>query len=164
MKAFRCKCEDDFRKFLIDFEVGKRFIKPKQTDKFTFHIPSTLKETLTEMNPESDIKAMIASKPKYNKKINVFGDKLRIDAQMAKALFDESCSKIIYHMQELFQYPILKDVSSILLVGSYAMSPMLEFAVREAFKFPHREVIVPQNAEFAVLKGAVMYGHQQTSS
>lgn len=163
MKAFLSKCEDDFHKFLTNFEIRKfKQISPKLTGKFTLDIPSTLKETFTEMNPESDINEMIASKPKYNERVIFVANKLQIDVEKAKALFDESCSKIIYHMQELFLYPTLKDVSSILLVGSYAMSPMLQFAVREAFKYPQREVFVPQDAETTALKGAVIYGHQKS--
>lgn len=164
MRAFLSECEDDFHKFLTDFEIWKRQISPKLTGKFPLIIPPTLGETFTEMNPESDINEMIASKPKYNKRVSFVADKLNIDVEIAKALFDESCSKIIYHMRELFLYPTLKDVSSILLVGSYAMSPMLQFAVREAFKYPHREVFVPKDAETTALKGAVIYGHQQIFS
>lgn len=164
MKAFLSEFEDDFHKFLAYFEMRKRLLSPKRTGKFTLSIPSSLIETFTEMNPESDINEMIASKPKYNERVIFVADKLQIDVEIAKALFDESCSKIIYHMQELFLYPTLKDVSSILLVGSYAMSPMLQFAVREAFKYPHREMFVPQDAETTALMGAVIYGQQQIFS
>ena len=81
-----------------------------------------------------------------------------MDAQLTKALFDESCKKIVDHMHQLFRHPSVKDVSSILLVGGFAESPMLQEAVKEAFS--ELKVIVPQDAGLAVLKGAVLYGHQ----
>lgn len=160
MKAFLSDHKDDFLQIMSNFEYKKRFIYPEQTKKFKIKVPrKKLENAVLEMNPESDINTLIASKSKYHSKLTFVADKLLIDAQIAQALFDESCSEIIYHMQELFLYPILKDVSSILLVGSYAMSLMLKSALCEAFKYPHREVFVPHGAEIAALGGAVIYGH-----
>lgn len=159
MKAFLSMCEYDFNEMLSDIDDKKRLMCPDQTNIITFRIPISLSEMYAEMNPGCNIKTRISSLPKYKNKLRWLGDKLRIDAQIAKALFDESCNKIIYHMQELFLYPNLKDVSSILLVGSYATSPMLQFVVRGAFKYPDREVFVPNAAEHTALLGAVMYGH-----
>ena len=73
-----------------------------------------------------------------------------MDAQLTKALFDESCKKIVDHMHQLFRHPSVKDVSSILLVGGFAESPMLQEAVKEAFS--ELKVIVPQDAGLAVLR------------
>ena len=81
-----------------------------------------------------------------------------MEANLTKALFDESCKKIVDHMHQLFKLPNVKDVYFILLVGGFAESPMLQEAVREAFR--DKKVIVPQDAGLAVLKGAVLYGHQ----
>ena len=78
-----------------------------------------------------------------------------MEAQLTKSLFDESCKKLVDHFHPLFTLPNVKDVSSILLVGGFAESPMLQEAVREAFR--NKKVIVPQEAGLAVLKGAVLY-------
>lgn len=113
------------------------------------------------MNPECDIETRISSLPKYENKLTLVGVKLRIDAQLAKSIFFyESCSKIVYHLQELFLYPTLRDVSSILLAGSYAECPMFQSALTEAFKSPHREVFTPDKFAIPGLCGAVLYGHQ----
>ena len=81
-----------------------------------------------------------------------------MEANLAKALFDESCKKILDHLHQLFSLPNVKDVTSILLVGGFAESPMLQETVRDAFR--NKKVIVPQDAGLAVLKGAVLYGHE----
>lgn len=165
MKVFLSDYKDDFLEMMNDFEERRNFIYPEQTYKFSMKAPiESLQNSILKMNPESGIRTITLSNPKYHKKVVLCGDKLRIDAQMAKALFDASCNKIIYHMQELFLYPTLRDVSCILLVGSYAKSPMLKFALSEAFKKPHREVFVPEEHENAAFKGAVIYGHQQLES
>lgn len=165
MKVFLSDYKDDFLEMMNDFEERRNFIYPEQTYKFSIKAPiESLQNSILKMNPESGIRTITLSNRKYHKKVVLCGDKLRIDAQMAKALFDASCNKIIYHMQELFLYPTLRDVSCILLVGSYAKSPMLKFALSEAFKKPHREVFVPEEHENAAVKGAVIYGHQQLES
>lgn len=163
MKAFITEYEYDVHCFLNDLEAKKRVIYPKTTGKITInHTPMELLETyLVEMNQECDIKTRISSLPKYKNKLFWVGDKLRVDAQLAKSIFFyESCSKIVYHLQELFLYPTLRDVSSILLAGSYAECPMVQTALTEAFKSPHREVFSPDMSTMVGWCGAVMYGHQ----
>lgn len=160
MKAFITECEDDFNEFLHQFEIKKRAIHPETTGKITIITPPSLFETYLEMNPECNINTRISSLPKYKNKLNWTEDKIRIEAQLAKSIFYESCSKIVYHLQELFLYPTLRDVSSILLAGSYAELPMLQSALKEAFKSPHREVFSLRMFTMPGLCGAVMYGHQ----
>lgn len=158
MEAFGSIHKYDFLEFLTDFEVKKRTIHPKLAEKVTFKVPISLLETYRETNPGNNIKTAITSKSKYKNKLTWTGDKLRMDAEITKALFDESCKKIVDHLKQLFRHSAVKDVSSILLVGGFAESPMLQVAIKEAFK--NKKVIVPQDAGLAVLKGAVLYGHK----
>lgn len=160
MKAFITECEYEFLCFLNHLERKKKTICPEETGKITIQTPITLLETYLKMNQECDIMTRISSLPKYKNKLTWIGDKIQIDAQLAKSIFNESCSKIVYHLQELFLYPTLRDVSSILLAGSYAELPMLQSALTEAFKSPHREVFSPDMFTVAGLCGAVMYGYQ----
>lgn len=158
MEAFGSIHKYDFLEFLTDFEVKKRTIHPKLAEKVTFKVPISLLETYRETNPGSNIKTAITSKSEYKNKLTWTGDKLRMDAEITKALFDESCKKIVDHLKQIFRHSAVKDVSTILLVGGFAESPMLQIALKEAFKT--KKVIVPQDAGLAVLKGAVLYGHE----
>ena len=158
IEAFTTDHKYDYLELLTDFEVKKRTINPNLAEKVTFKVPITLLETFREMNPGSNLKTVVTSNARYKNQLNWTGDKLRMEAQLTKALFDESCKKIVDHMHQLFRHPSVKDVSSILLVGGFAESPMLQEAVKEAFR--NKNVIVPQDAGLAVLKGAVLYGHQ----
>ena len=141
-----------------DFEVKKRTIQPNLTEKLTFKVPTTLLQTSHEMQPGSNIKDVVTSNVRFKNQLTWTGDKPRMEAQLTKSLFDESCKKILDHMHQFFRHPSVNDVSSILLVGGFAESPMLQEAVREAFS--ELKIIVPQDAGLAVLKGAVLYGHQ----
>lgn len=53
-----------------------------------------------------------------------------MDAELTKTFFDESCMKIVDHLKQLFRHSAVKDVSTILLVGGFAESPMLQTAYR----------------------------------
>lgn len=90
MEAFSSIHKYDFLEFLREFEVKKRTITPKLTEKVTFKVPINLLETFRNTNPGGDIKTAITSKPKYKNKLTWTGDKLRMDAELTKALFDKS--------------------------------------------------------------------------
>ncbi|KAH3822080.1 hypothetical protein DPMN_123850 [Dreissena polymorpha] len=51
----------------------------------------------------------------------------------------------------------MSDVETILMVGGYSESPILQEAIKK--KFPNIKIIVPPDAGLAVIKGAVIVGH-----
>lgn len=159
MKKFSSKYKADFIDLLEYFKFGRKKIRPDldHTCRVTVQLPYTLLDTFSEMNLEMDINSIIESKPKYKNQLTLVSNKLRMGSKIAKALFEKSSNKIIYHMQELFSYPTLKDVSRILLVGNFTESPMLQCAIRKAFS--DKKVIVPEVATIAVPSGAVLCGH-----
>ncbi|XP_078325396.1 heat shock 70 kDa protein 12A-like [Crassostrea virginica] len=158
IETFTSDHKYDYLDLLRDFEIKKRTIQPSLSEKVTFKVPINLLETFRELNPGSNIKTVVTSNARYKNQLTWTGDKIRMEANLTKTLFDESCKKIVDHMHQLFRHPSVKDVSSILLVGGFAESPMLQEAVKEAFR--NKKVIVPQDAGLAVLKGAVLYGHE----
>lgn len=158
MEAFRSDFSDSFDDLMRDFDNTKETLRADKRSHIAFRLQSALFDTFNNINPEGDINRTIKSKPKYKNQITLSMGKLRVGAHIAKALFEESCNKIIYHMQELFRYPNLTNVSFILLVGGYGGSNMLQDAIGNAFR--DKRLIVPYDAKYAVLKGAVLYGHR----
>lgn len=157
MKAFSSNNKYDFLGLLGDFEAKKRTIFPEMNEKIIFRVPASLSETFENMNSKSKIKDVLG-RSNYKNKLTWTGDKIRMEADMVKTLFDGSCKYIVDHLKELFLHSAVRDVSSILLVGGFAESPMLQSAIRVAFKT--KNVIIPKEAGLAVLKGAVMCGHE----
>lgn len=138
------------------FEVKKRKCYPDSTNQVIFTIPATLREIYCKKHPSNTNKNEVVLSTRL--KVEWIRDKMIFEAALIKSLFDESCKKIIDHMHRLFELSSLKDVSSILLVGGFAESQVLQEAIQDAFQ--HKKVIIPQDAGLAVLKGAVLYGHQ----
>uniref|UniRef100_K1QN76 Heat shock 70 kDa protein 12A n=1 Tax=Magallana gigas TaxID=29159 RepID=K1QN76_MAGGI len=142
-----------------EFEMAKRTIKPNSDGKFNVRIPSQIGETYTIVNCGRELKSEKTVFTKYEKHMAVSfsGDKLRLKSKDAEDFFAESITKIADHLSELIQQNDGKDISTIILVGGYAESPMLIERIKS--KFSHMRVIIPTEAAWSILLGAVIFGH-----
>lgn len=158
MERFREDHKDDYIDLLREFEIKKRTVQPDLESKVTFRIPITLHELNRDMN-NSEIREAVREKPKVTGKVTFAGDKMRVDAQVVKSLFENTNNIIIQHVKDILQTPVAQSISSVLMVGGFSESPMLRHAVEAAF--PRLRVITPNEAGLAVLKGAVIFGHDR---
>ena len=89
----------------------------------------------------------------------VNGD-LVIGPDKIKSLFDETCSQTVKHVKRLLEKIIaLEGVKYIVLVGGYGNSTFLEDACTKTFG-DKRKVLMPLNAQTAIMEGAVLFGHK----
>lgn len=157
--------KDDFKADNLDFhkelETKKRTIKPESNSKTTIKLPDSLVTTFEEETGEK-MKEVIQQTQFYNAhKMTWHTDKLRMEAGLFKELFREPINMLVEHLQQLMSEDNLSDVSTLLMVGGFSESPIMQDAIMKAF--PARRVIVPVDAGLAVLKGAVLFGHQSNS-
>lgn len=155
-KEFQDKSTADVIDLYREFETKKRNIKKDKAGKETLKIPVSLGEAYKVMNGK-EIKEMIASHPTYKGKVTWVGDKLRIEADLMRDLFKESVDSTVRHMKDLFSEPASRGTDTILLVGGFSESPMLQDAIES--NFSKKRLIIPEEAGLAVLKGAVLFGH-----
>ena len=148
----------DMLELFRDFEVKKRTITPETKDKMTFKVPISLNETFQKYNKKKNIKDVLPKMEKYKGKVAWLGDKMRLDANLAKGLFSESIGHIVDHLEELAENDDVDEAQYILMVGGYSESPMLRNAVMQAF--PDKKIVVPCEAGLSVLKGATIFGHE----
>ncbi|XP_045202781.2 heat shock 70 kDa protein 12B-like [Mercenaria mercenaria] len=156
MARFREDHKDDYIDLLREFEVKKRTVQPDMDSKVTFKIPISLHELYREIQ-NGEIREAVRNTPDLSGKVTFAGDKMRVDAEMVKSLFDKTGGTITQHIGSILRLSVAEGVSSILMVGGFSESPMLRNAVQNAF--PNVRVIVPHEAGLAVLKGAVIFGH-----
>lgn len=156
MDNFQATKMMDYIDLFREFEVKKRTFKDEMTSKINFKVPYALTEDFREAR-KMDIKEHLQSKPKYKNKIIWIGDKLRMEPEVAKGLFKEACEKAAEHMRELFKMDQVRDIPTILMVGGFSESPLLQSIIRSTL--PDKKVIIPADAGLAVLKGAVIFGH-----
>ena len=137
-------------------ETKKRNITNDTEGKVTLKVPVSLIQSFEKETGE-EIKEVIKQMA-YAGKMTWVGDKLRMDANLFRALFNDPKTNLVNHVKSLMTKGPLRDVSTILMVGGFSESPIMQSAIKDAF--PGKKVVVPDEAGLAVLKGAVMYGHQ----
>lgn len=157
------KFKDDFKADDLDIhrelEIKKRTIMSESNSKTAIKLPYSLVTTCEEETGEK-INEVI-QQTQYANKMTWQKDKLKMEAGLFQELFREPINMLVEHLQQLMSEDNLSDVSTILMVGRFSESPIMQDAIMKAF--PAKRVIVPVDAGLAVLKGAVLFGHQSNS-
>ncbi|KAL4232760.1 Heat shock 70 kDa protein 12A [Mactra antiquata] len=148
---------EDYIELFREFEVKKRTFKKNMTETITIKVPAALGDAFSRQHKGKTLEAHIKTKPKYKDHVRWSGDKLRIEPVIAKNLFKDACDNIESHLKSLFEEDLVKDVSTILMVGGFSESAMLQSMLKE--QFPKKKIIIPTDPGLAVLKGAVIFGH-----
>ena len=153
MHKFRTEFVAEDRELRTKFEIKKKTIGQGSED-VTIQL-LRLKLIHEELNLDP-IEEKIQEK--YQNDVKWTRDKLRFSANTAKSLFGNSTQYITELMKNLFKCRIVEGVKVILMVGGYSKSPLLQECIKSAF--PSIRVIIPNGTEIAVVKGAVLYGHE----
>ncbi|XP_060608504.1 heat shock 70 kDa protein 12A-like [Ruditapes philippinarum] len=136
-----------------EIESKTRTLKTYSTGKVTFRFPDSLPNTFKEINHESIQQAIERSQ--YKGRITWLSDKIRIDKEIVKTLFKPCTDRIVGLVNLLLKEPGVQGTSIFLIV---AKAQIVQKAIKKAF--PTVNVIIPKEPDLAVLKGAVIYGHQ----
>ncbi|ELT96722.1 hypothetical protein CAPTEDRAFT_196633 [Capitella teleta] len=142
-------------KLMITFDHKKKTIKNEESDKLNIEIPYSMHEIAWEVTERKLIDIVNNQRipgVKCNKRM------LIIDHDIIQDLFRNPVQEIVDHMRKLMRLPQLKNVSTILMVGGFSESPILQAAVKEAFG-KRVKVLIPDDASLCVLHGAVAFGH-----
>ena len=145
----------DFVDMCREFELKKRCFSGKEKQ-ITIKIPMSLKETFEEETEESI--QDVLSQSSYPGKMKWTGNKLRINSDLFATLFDVVTKNIVEHLSNLLREPEVKGTTNIIMVGEFSESSIIQAKVKEAF--PDMTVIIPIEAGLSVLKGAVIFGHE----
>ncbi|KAL3831483.1 hypothetical protein ACJMK2_023224 [Sinanodonta woodiana] len=153
VSSFTQKNKTDELDLRREFELKKRKFAGK--DKMIFKGLSTISKMLEENGQtlEQTLSGTIYEGHVMHKR-----DKVHIPGTLMSKLFQDVKTKIIQHMREVLTQH--SNVNIILMVGGFSESKVIKTAVTEAF--PHKTVIIPEEARLAVVKGAVMYGHNNS--
>lgn len=157
IERYRQKFPEDYLKLIMNFEIKKRYCQKGQGSLhsvITLTIPFSFNQECLKMLG-TDLATMI-SKFKFRDHMIWRTGKLRIKIKFFETFFKPACNEIIKHVKELFQSTKMKDVNKILMVGGFSESYILQTEIRNAF--PNCQVIVPEEAGLAVLRGAVLFG------
>ncbi|XP_052215038.1 heat shock 70 kDa protein 12A-like isoform X6 [Dreissena polymorpha] len=160
MKRFKDENMEDYIDLLREFEIKKRAIDTNTSSKVTIKVPLSLSDLSKEITG-----ILLQDKlptTRYGKQVSLAaGGKSRLDADVMRTFFNTSMSNIIDHVSGLLQTADCSGVETILMVGGYSESSLLQETMKK--RFSKLCIIVPPDAGLAVLKGAVIYGHCPTA-
>ena len=137
-----------------NFESIKRKLDRQLSQKRVLRIPPTFVKcaegaaAFRKKIEQSQYKGKVELKTK---------DKLALDDSIIKDMFAQSRDNIVHKVKSLFENSENRDINLLILVGGFSESALIANEVRKVF--PLKSVIVPPEPSLAVLKGAVLFGH-----
>ena len=131
--------------------MKKKTIDPQKNASVNIKLPMTLMDLCKDETGKT-IKVRITD-CRYSSQIQVSGDKLRFESQLLQSLFDNSIDKTVRHVKSILQDSKARGVK----VGGFSDSPMLQQAIKKEFSY--LKIIIPKEASSAILRGAVIFGH-----
>ena len=142
------------------FDSKKKTVDPASNAAINMKLPLSLLKLYKEKTGE-EFEHMLKNS-RYASTIKIRGgDKVRFDSTLMKGLFDASVDKTISHVMSILDDKNARDIGTILMVGGFSESPMLQHAVKK--ELPHVKLIVPREASSSILRGAVAFGHNPKS-
>lgn len=127
-----------------------------KVERLTIKVPNQLCEVFTDLTGKK-LKDFISGKKEFTDKLTWVGEKIRVDANICRSWFDESCNNTVNHIKKILKQKSSAGTKTILLVGGFSESPILQEAIKSSF--PDMRLIVPEEASLVVLRGAVNFGH-----
>jgi len=150
MDAFSEECKPDELDMHRMFELKKRSVG---TADETIHmkLPHDLYDIFEETKHEKFDVSL--SRSELGQTVRKKRDRLHIDSINFHKMFDEAKNQLLDHVEEELKSPKLRGVKTIIMVGGFSESAIMEKAVRDKFTPKGYEVIVPEGAGLAVVKG-----------
>ena len=111
-------------------------------------------------NPELWNSEFIAIAESIKQGASIKGKRLRVKTEVIKDMIQKVCLDIKNHGIKLLNIDRLKDIDAILMVGGFSNSEILVNSVKKIVS-SEVSVVVPEEAELAVVKGAVLFGWNQ---
>ncbi|XP_052792658.1 heat shock 70 kDa protein 12A-like [Mya arenaria] len=163
MKKFHRECLQDVFDLIREFETTKRTLTPETTGMVRVRLPASLHElrkSFDEEMPKTQLRNQFLTtirNSQYGDNFSVKGDKLRVDAGFMRHMFDHSIDSLISKIGEILEKPEVGRLENILVVGGFSECALVQHSMRQRLR--GKKIIFPPEAGLAVLKGAVLYGH-----
>ena len=154
-EEFKTCHTDDWVELWRNFEIKKKSALPQMEKQTIMKIPTSFFQ-LFHKTTNKRVEDRIAESS-YAGAIKVTLDKLIMESKVFQGLFTKSVNKTIRHLKNTFLGKGMEEITAILMVGGFSDSKILQDAVKTEFK--PTAVICPVDAVTAVLKGAVLFGH-----
>ncbi|XP_053402976.1 heat shock 70 kDa protein 12B-like [Mercenaria mercenaria] len=149
---------------LRDFEGNKCQLSTSQKNALSVKIPVGLERICRKIHKGETMNSLIA-KSVYRDKIKVADNKLHFEPSIFYDFVRSACADIARCIKAVLSEKNARDCSILILVGGMAGSNVVQDVLKTELegKTNIQRIIVPPEPELAILKGAVMFGHQPRS-
>ena len=143
----------DFMDFMREFENKKRSVETEYSNDadVLFRVPISLQIICRASVSEGQYQH--AERTDFSLK----NDKMRLQYERVLSFFSGSKEIIYENLSDLFAQSSLRGVDTIIMVGGFSDSLVVQNFMVETFKT--KTVIIPNEPGSAVLQGAVIFGH-----
>ena len=146
----------DYTELIQQFEVKKRSITSEHNTEVVITMPMGLLEIIK--NEFGGVETAIKrSTYKYNVSF-LPSQKLLVKPEIFRNFFKPTIDALINHVDQLLKDANLVDLKNIIMVGGFSECKLVTDAVKK--RFSKMLIIIPPDAGLAVLRGAVLFGHQ----
>lgn len=131
--------------------------KVESDTKITFSSMFSMVKHMCSEHTNVSLERIIQSS-EYGGQVKFIGDKMRVDSNLIKPLFERGIGKAIHNIGQVLERSDDKEVNTMIFVGNIAKSGLFQHAVKT--KYPEKQIIIPNAAIEAAVKGAVLFGHK----
>jgi hypothetical protein len=158
----------EFYDFRMSFETAKRNILPKlrhsrTRDEFLITIPGAIIQEF-ERDHEMDITQALKQKHKTREKVEFEFGKLVFKGEILRKMMKISLEEIISYVTQVANNvkALGQPINAVILVGGFASSNFMNDEMKEVIQEKLRILVKrPTHCELAVLRGAVLFGHNE---
>ena len=147
-------------RFRTQFETKKKALYDRESSTVSLSIPMCLSEAYSKHSKRSLADTLSEKCPLYD--VRYKNDRLMITHKAAKRLFLPVIREIQEKINEVLTKPLLNGCKYVIMVGGLSESQLVQESVRNnvAQNVTECDVLIPNDAQLCVVKGAVAFGHR----
>lgn len=157
IEQFRNEKPRTYQSLFTRFQELKYSATPTSSHKMILSFAFKNIISLMDRSSRAAIKKCFTLQDKYKSTITVLDDYLMMDAGVVISCFSQINKNLVELIKSVCQEAEYADVIDVVLFGDLAESMIIKRAVEQ--EFPLKTVVVPEEPSLAILKGAVLCGH-----
>lgn len=157
VRKIKSEYPKSYLELLNNFELLKRSVTSDLAGKLAVNVPFDVIDGVCKNQTGHTFDFLLKSS-EYQGRVLIDNNRLMIDSHVLKSFFKSTIDEIINLMKQCFKKCEPERVPIILVVGGFSECPILREAIKS--EFPRKRVHFPADSSLAVLKGAILFGHE----
>ena len=122
-------------------------------------LPFGIDQEFKEITGRNIVQVLKENGPRHHVQFIPTNGALRLKWEAVQKLFDPVVEQVLQAIENVDSAVLFRRFSYLLLVGGFAESLYMQQAIKNRFS-QRTTVLVPEQPQLAIIRGAVRYGHQ----